>query len=93
VLLKGNRMLNIINNIVSISKIESGQMNLSYKETSVKSQMESLYHDFKIEAEQKNIKLKINITLSEIDNLIRTDEEKISAILSHLLSNAIKFTN
>jgi hypothetical protein len=38
--------------------------------------MESLYHDFKIEAEQKNIKLKINITLSEIDNLIRTDEEK-----------------
>jgi signal transduction histidine kinase len=55
--------------------------------------MESLYHDFKIEAEQKNIKLKINITLSEIDNLIRTDEEKISAILSHLLSNAIKFTN
>jgi signal transduction histidine kinase len=48
----GNRMLNIIN-IVSISKIESGQMNLSYKETSVKSQMESLYHDFKIEAEKK----------------------------------------
>jgi signal transduction histidine kinase len=44
----GNRMLNIINNIVSISKIESGQMNLSYKETSVKSQMESLYHDFKL---------------------------------------------
>jgi signal transduction histidine kinase len=66
-------------------------MNLSYK-TSVKSQMESLYHDFKTEAEQK-IKLKINNTLSEIDNLIRTDEEKVSAILSHLLSNAIKFTN
>jgi signal transduction histidine kinase len=49
----GNRMLNIINNIVSISQIESGQVNLSYKETSVKSQMESLYHDFKIEAEKK----------------------------------------
>jgi signal transduction histidine kinase len=55
--------------------------------------MESLYNTFKTEAEQKNIKLKINNTLSEIDNLIRTDEEKISAILSHLLSNAIKFTN
>jgi signal transduction histidine kinase len=54
----GNRMLNIINNIVSISKIESGQMNLSYKETSVKSQMESLYHDFKIEAEKKILNLK-----------------------------------
>jgi PAS domain S-box-containing protein len=89
----GNRMLNIINNIVSISKIESGQINLFYKETSIKSQMESLYHDFKIEAEQKNIKLKINNTLSEMDNLIRTDEEKVTAILSHLISNAIKFTN
>jgi signal transduction histidine kinase len=54
----GNRMLNIINNIVSISQIESGQMNLSYKETSVKSQMESLYHDFKIEAEKKILNLK-----------------------------------
>jgi signal transduction histidine kinase len=71
-------MLNIINNIVSISKIESGQMNLSYKETSVKSQMESLYHDFKSKLSKKILNL--NITLSEIDNLIRTDEEKVSAI-------------
>jgi signal transduction histidine kinase len=61
-------------------------MNLSYKETSVKSQMESLYR-FQNRSWAK--KLKINITLSEIDNLIRTDED----ILSHLLSNAIKFTN
>jgi signal transduction histidine kinase len=66
VLLKRAVMLNIINNIVSISKIESGQMNLSYRETS--NQMESLYNTFKTEAEQKNIKLKINNTLSEIDN-------------------------
>jgi signal transduction histidine kinase len=51
-------MLNIINNIVSISKIESGQMNLSYRETSVKNQMESLYNTFKTEAEQKILNLK-----------------------------------
>jgi signal transduction histidine kinase len=47
---------------------------------------------FQIEAEKILNLLKINITLSEIDNLISTDEESIH-ILSHLFSNAIKFTN
>jgi hypothetical protein len=55
-------------------------MNLSYKETSVKIRW-NLFITFQTEAEQKNIKLKINNTLSEIDNLIRTDEE--NHILSH----------
>jgi PAS domain S-box-containing protein len=89
----GNRMLNIINDIVSISKIESGQMNLSYKETSINDQIESICNVFKIEAKEKNIELKINNTLSAADNLISTDEEKVYAILSHLLSNALKFTD
>ncbi|WP_157485525.1 PAS domain-containing sensor histidine kinase [Flavobacterium sp. ACAM 123] len=88
----GNRMLNIINDIVSISKIESGQMNLSYKETSIKDQIESICTIFEKEAKEKNIELKINNTLIADDNLIHTDEEKVSAILSHLLSNALKFT-
>jgi hypothetical protein len=69
-------MLNIINNIVSISKIESGQMNLW------KLQLKIRWNLFitlsKLKLSKKNIKLKINNTLSEIDNLIRTDEEKIS---------------
>jgi signal transduction histidine kinase len=54
----GNRMLNIINNIVSISKIESGQMNLSYRETSVKNQMESLYNTSKLKLSKKILNLK-----------------------------------
>jgi PAS domain S-box-containing protein len=88
----GSRMLNIINDIVSISKIESGQMNLSYKETSIKDQIDIIYDFFKLEAKQKNIELKISNSLSKEENLIRTDEEKVSSVLSHLLKNAIKFT-
>jgi len=87
------RMLNIINDIVSISKIESGQMNLSYKETSIKDQIELICNLLKVEANQKNIEIKINNTLSEVDNLIRTDEEKVYSVLSHLVKNAIKFTD
>lgn len=86
-------MLNIINYIVSISKIESGQMNLSYKETSIKDQIEILLDAYKVETKEKNIELKTNYTLSEEDSLIRTDQEKVYAILSHLLKNAVKFTD
>ncbi|MFT5713775.1 MAG: PAS domain S-box-containing protein [Flavobacterium sp.] len=89
----GGRMLNIINDIVSISKIESGQLNLSYKETSIKDQIKLLTDFFKLEATEKNIELKINNTLSGEDCLIRTDEEKVYAVLSHLLKNALKFTD
>ncbi|MGO4819153.1 response regulator [Flavobacterium sp. W22_SRS_FP1] len=89
----GNRMLNIINDIVSISKLESGQVNLSLKKTSIKDQIQVQYDFFKLEAEQKNIELIINNSLNGNDCFIRTDEEKINAILSHLLKNAIKFTD
>jgi signal transduction histidine kinase/CheY-like chemotaxis protein len=89
----GSRMLNIIDDIVSVSKIESGQMNLFYKETSITDQVLLLSDFFRLEAKEKNIELKIVNSLSETDCLIRTDEDKVHSILSHLLKNAIKFTD
>ena len=89
----GKRMLNIINDIVRISKIESGQINLSYKKTSIKTQIASVYTHFDPEAKQKNIELRVNNTLIDDDDLIYTDEEKVYAVLSYLLANALKFTN
>jgi signal transduction histidine kinase len=50
----GTRMLNIINDIISISKIESQQIEVSVSETNVNEQLEYIYHFFKLEAEQKN---------------------------------------
>jgi hypothetical protein len=61
-------MLNIINNIVSISKIESGQMNLSYRKLQLKVRWNLFITISKLKLSKKNIKLKINNTLSEIDN-------------------------
>jgi signal transduction histidine kinase len=54
-----SRMLNIIDDIVSISKIESGQINLSYKKLQ-SNQLQSLSDYFKLEANEKNTELKIN---------------------------------
>jgi signal transduction histidine kinase len=53
-------MLNIIDDIVSISKIESGQINLSYKKLQSKNQLQSLSDYFKLKANEKNTELKIN---------------------------------
>jgi hypothetical protein len=89
----GDRMLNIINNIVDISKIESGTMNINNTETDINEKIENLYQFFKPEAEAKNIQFSVEKTLPKNEALIKTDSEKVYAVLSNLLKNAIKFTN
>ena len=89
----GARMLNIINDIVSISKVESGQMEVSINVTDINEQIEFIHTFFKPEAEHKGILLNMNKSLSSDEAIIKTDSEKIYAILTTLVKNAIKFTN
>jgi PAS domain S-box-containing protein len=89
----GVRMLNIINDIISISKVESGQMEVSVSETNVNEQIEYIYTFFKPEAEQKGIQILFKNTLPTKEAIIKTDKEKVYAILSNLVKNAIKFTS
>jgi len=89
----GKRMLNIINDIISISKVESGQVEVTLAETNVNEQIEYIQTFFKPEAKQKGIQLYISKLLSPKDTLIKTDREKIYAILTNLVKNALKFTN
>jgi PAS domain S-box-containing protein len=89
----GDRMLNIINNIVDISKIESGLMKVYLKETNINEQIENINNFFKPEAEAKGIQLSVKKFLPEKEAILKTDAEKINAILNNLVKNAIKFTN
>jgi PAS domain S-box-containing protein len=88
----GTRMLNIINSIVDISIIEAGLMKLDMKETNVNKQIEFIYTFFKSEAETKGIKLSFSNTLPQKEATIKTDSEKLYAILTNLVKNAIKYT-
>ncbi len=88
----GLRMLNIINNIVDISKIESGLMEVNHKESNIVEQMDYVYTFFKPETERKRLKLLLKKTLGK-ETIITTDREKIYAILTNLVKNAIKYTN
>lgn len=89
----GARMLNIINDIISISKIECGQMETFLAETNVNLQIEYIYSFFKPEVEKKGMQIFIGRSLPEKDATIITDSEKIYAILTNLVKNAIKFSH
>ena len=88
----GERMLNIINDIINISKVESGQMEVSNSETNINELIEFIYSFFKPEANQKGIELFFKDLLPEEDATINTDSEKVYAILTNLVKNALKFT-
>lgn len=89
----GARMLNIINDIVDISKIEAGQMKVSMSETYINTQIEYLYAFFKPEAESKGVNFSFKSDFSGHSEKIKTDSEKLDAILTNLIKNAIKYTD
>ena len=89
----GARMLNIINDIIDISKIEAGLMELNLKATNVNEQIEYIYTFFKPELESKGLKFNFVTPLTAKDATIISDSEKLYAILVNLIKNAIKYTN
>ena len=88
----GARLLNIINDIVDISKIESGQMEVAISETNVNEKMEFIRDFFQSEVEKKRLQLSLINLLPSKQKVIRTDSEKLYSILTNLVKNAIKYT-
>ena len=87
----GERMLNIINNIVDISKIEAGQMEVHLTDTNINETIEYCYQFFKPQAEQKGLLLSVHTNKSVNEVITKTDREKLYAIFINLIKNAIKF--
>ena len=89
----GARMLNIINDIIDISKIEAGLMKAEIQESNINAQIEYIYTFFKPEVEAKGMKFLFRNTLPAKEAIIQTDREKLYAIFTNLVKNAIKYTN
>ncbi len=89
----GQRMLNTINDIVDVSKIEAGLMEVNIKEANINEKMEFTYKFFKPEVESKGIQFLMKTGLADKEAIIKTDNEKIYGILTNLVKNAIKFTH
>ncbi len=86
----GNHLLSLINDILDLAKIESGQVELNCNPTAVDNLCQSSLSFVKQQALQKRIKLQVKIP----DRLpeIVLDERRIRQVLINLLNNAIKFT-
>lgn len=88
----GNRMLGTINNIIDVSKLESGVDSTQLKEVNIKAIMKELLTFFKPEANSKGLKLIVNENSITTSKPFFTDEYKLNSILTNLIKNALKFT-
>jgi PAS domain S-box-containing protein len=89
----GNRLLEIVNNVLDISKIETGQLEVRYNTIALNSLVKDLYNFFDPIAGLKGLKLNYMNYLEEKESFISTDDSKLNQVLSNLINNAIKFTN
>jgi PAS domain S-box-containing protein len=89
----GVRMLNLINNLINVSRIEAGEIMLQVSETPVNELLRDLYAFFKPEIDKKGLRLQYTTGLPDSESVIETDSGKLIQILTNLIQNALKFTS
>ncbi len=92
VLTSGRHLLSLINDILDLSKVEAGRLELSVEAVSPASVLQSSMVLFKEKAQKHAITLSIDIEPSVRTETIQADERKFKQVCFNLLSNAMKFT-
>ena len=87
----GQTLLFLINDILDLSKIESGKLELVKSRTNLKNIIEETIDIFKLQAEQKGLKLELTLD-DNIPSAILIDQIRLKEILINLIGNALKFT-
>ncbi len=87
------QLLNIVNDILDISKIEAGVVKLNYQRTCINKLIDDLYNFYKPISIDNNVDLYIEKGLDSTKSTIEIDGPKLNQVLTNLLSNAFKFTN
>jgi signal transduction histidine kinase/DNA-binding response OmpR family regulator/CHASE3 domain sensor protein len=88
----GNDLLNLINDILDLSKVEAGKLDLHIEEVPLQRIMDTLSRTFEPLARQKRLRLELRNEIDEYPTLT-TDFRRLEQILRNLLSNALKFTD
>ncbi len=88
----GNHLHTLIDDILSLAKIEAGKLELQPKEFEFKLFLDNLLEIIQVRASQKEIELQYQI-ISALPSILVSDETRLRQVLLNLLSNAIKFTN
>lgn len=92
VIKSSKRLLSIVNDILDISKIESGVEKLSLESVNLNKLLDELAYFFKPIAKENNLILSCEKGLENYKSSVETDKTKLIQVLTNLLSNAFKFT-
>ena len=87
----GTDLLNLISDILDLSKIESGTVTVDEEEVSLSNLLESIARPFRHEADNRNLSFDVRID-PHLGRSITTDSKRLQQVLKNLLSNAFKFT-
>ncbi len=88
----GNDLLNLINDILDLSKIEAGKIELNFEMTPINNIVKDTYQLFGVLADDKSLKFSTHID-SRLPESIYTDKLRMEQVIKNMLSNAFKFTN
>ncbi len=87
------QLLNVINDIMDVSKIESGQLNINKAEINISEMICNLDKSFRqIISKQKKTEIRFDIHCPEKTIWVYTDKSRLRQVLTNLMNNAIKFT-
>ncbi len=86
----GNRLLNLLNDLLDLAKLEAGKMAYQYEENDLVSVVDIVFSELSLLAGNKNIKF--NMETDEEQYFANFDQHKIMQVVRNLLSNAIKFS-
>jgi HAMP domain-containing protein/signal transduction histidine kinase/DNA-binding response OmpR family regulator len=87
----GTDLLNLISDILDLSKIESGTVSVDAEEVYFSNLLEMIARPFRHEAENRHLQFEVEL-LPNLDRTITTDSKRLQQVLKNLLSNAFKFT-
>jgi hypothetical protein len=88
----GTDLLNLITDILDLSKIESGTVTVDAEEIIVTNLLDTMARPFRHEAENRNLSFEVQMA-ADLERTITTDSKRVQQVLKNLLSNAFKFTD
>ncbi len=89
--LQAQRLNLLLTDLIDISRIESGEMQMSFRHFSLSAWLEKLVPQFRSEAAERKIILEFNLGKDVDDVEVRGDETRLTQVMSNLINNAMKY--